>query len=547
MASSARYVEAPKDLSSAGRVQLGARQYHMVCANCHGAPNIGQSAVALSMSPRPQYLPRVLDQFSDEDLFVIVQNGVKFSAMPSWPNSTRDDAVWSMVAFLRQLPKMDAKTYLDMTASPLAPEMAPVTPLGDQIALRPSSADRAAPPVEEFLYAAPAIGFSDRVPRTHPVALCAGCHGKDGDGSATGGEAPNLTLHDSDYLRAALEAYSNGTRKSGFMQEIASQLSIEQVSALADYYAALPMRKLQAATQPDPALIKRGETIALQGIKENAAPACANCHESRGSELSGAPRIAGQSEVYLRRQLTAMRRGGRGSTGTWNPMPAEAHDLSNDDIAALAAYYATQEPTKGGTQTAAATWPTGDVERGQAVVTNVCKRCHLNEGRGDSIGTVPDITLHAKPYILQTLYAFRARIRENNQMLETTRELSYADIADVAEYLGTLPPEKAIATVSAAPRESTIAEKGDNGRGIPACLSCHDAKGVTALPLIPRLQGQSPVYLKARLDLFASIGEYDFSSLNPMPAIASKLTAEERADLAAYFAAQTPLAKSAEH
>jgi hypothetical protein len=116
---------------------------------------------------------------------LIVQQGVKFTAMPSWPNSTRDDEVWSMVAFLRLLPKMDAKTYLAMTAFAEAPETTPTIPTGDNVKLRPSDTERAAPPQDEFLYAAPAVGFGDRILRTHPIALCAGCHGKEGDGSGT--------------------------------------------------------------------------------------------------------------------------------------------------------------------------------------------------------------------------------------------------------------------------------------------------------------------------------------------------------------------------
>ena len=549
IATSARYVEAPNDLDADGRVRLGARQFDMVCANCHGAPGIGQSAVALSMSPRPQYLPRVVDQFTDEDLFVIVQQGVKFSAMPSWPNATRDGEVWSMVAFLRQLPKMDAKRYLDLTAYAVDPATTPAMPLGEQVALRPSDAQRDAPPLNEYNYAAPAVGFSDRILRTHPVAVCAGCHGKDGDGSATAGEAPNLTIHDATYLRAALEAYSSGGRKSGFMQEIASQLSTQQIAALADYYAGLPAHPMPVAAQPNPDLIKRGETIALQGVKETATPACANCHESAGSAISGAPRIAGQSETFLRQQLVAMRLGGRGSTGLWNPMLAVAHGLSENDIAALAAYYSTQKPTKGGAQTAAAAWPAGDKAIGKATFQTVCSKCHLNGGRGDTEGVVPDITLMTAPYAVQTLDAFRARVRLNSKMLETTEDMSDADIADISVYLDSLQPEKALAPAdaAAAARGAAIATKGDSGRGIPACLGCHDAKGVTALPLIPRLQGQSAVYLKDRLDLFAKPQDGAISTLNPMPAIASKLTAQERANLAAYFASAATLAKNSEH
>ena len=51
-----------------------------------------------------QALPSVVGQFTDSELFEIVDHGVKYSAMPSWPTQARDDEVWSMVAFLRQLP-----------------------------------------------------------------------------------------------------------------------------------------------------------------------------------------------------------------------------------------------------------------------------------------------------------------------------------------------------------------------------------------------------------------------------------------------------------
>jgi cytochrome c553 len=548
VATSARYVEAPADLSADSRAKLAARHYAMVCSNCHGAPGIGQSAIALSMSPRPQYLPRVIDQFGAEELFVIVQQGVKFSAMPSWPNATRDDEVWSMVSFLQQLPKMSADTYLAMTSSIETPETTPAMALGDQVVLRPSDHARNTPPTREYLYAAPAVGFADHVLRTHPVVLCAGCHGKEGDGSATGGEAPNLTINDADYLRGALSAFSSGARKSGFMQEIASQLSTEQIDALANYYAGLPVHIMPTQSAPDQDSIKRGEVIALQGIEETATPACANCHESAGSHLSHAPRIAGQSQTYIVRQLTAMRRGGRGSTGFWNPMTAEAHDLADKDIKSLAAYYASQRPTKGGAQTAAVIWPTGDTAKGKMLFQSVCTKCHLNDGRGDTAGLVPDITIHTSPYLLQTLHSFRARARNNTQMVETTEEMSYADIANVAAYLNSLPPQKAIVAVNstAAARGAEIAQKGNQERAIPACVGCHDVKGVSELPLVPRLQGQSETYLHDRLDFFASAPADEISAINPMPAIASKLTAQERDNLAAYFAGVAPITKTLE-
>ena len=162
--------------------------------------------------------------------------------------------------------------------------------------LRPANAGNIQPPANEFLYAAPASGFGDDTVHSNPVATCARCHGSDGSGAVTGGEAPNLTIQDAPYLQAALEAYTQGSRKSGFMQNIASQLSEAQIAALSRYYAGLPTQA-NAPHPADPILIKRGETIALQGLPASATPACASCHESAGSRITGAPHVARRRTV----------------------------------------------------------------------------------------------------------------------------------------------------------------------------------------------------------------------------------------------------------
>jgi cytochrome c553 len=548
--SRARGLIPPDDLTEPSRVRLAAQHFDMVCANCHGRPGFGQSVVALSMSPRPQDLPKVLDQFTPSELYLIVTHGVKYSAMPSWPTSQRADEVWSMVAFLQQLRKMDGKTYSEMTA---LPEKSGTVPIGsgDDTALLPANAERNAPPIGEFLYAAPASGFSDATVHADPTATCARCHGADGTGAVTGGEAPNLTIQDASYLRTSLEAYVSGARKSGFMQNIAAQLSGAQIVALSDHYAGLAAQAV-SSPQPDPALAKRGEAIAIQGIRERAIPACANCHESDGSKITGAPHIAGQSATFLRRQLGALRLGGRGSAVAWNPMPAVAHDLDDSEIAALAAFYSGLKPAKGadGGQVAQlphAMLPKGDVGRAKEIFETRCVKCHANDGRGDLQGGFPDLTLQSAPYVGQTLFSFRTRARTNDKMIEVTDSLNFDELTSLANYVGSLTPQKALAApdADAASRGAATATKGIADRGVPACLSCHDAKGVVALPLIPRLQGQSPVYLRSRLDNFFKSYDVDRRTLNPMPAIASKLTEREREDLAAYFAAAAPLEKAA--
>jgi len=292
--------------------------------------------------------------------------------------------------------------------------------------------------------------------------------------------------------------------------------------------------------------------IATEGIRERAMPACVTCHESDGAKVIGAPHIAGQSATYLRRQLGAMSLGGRGSSVGWNPMPAEAHLLDDKDIAAVAAYYSSLKPVKGagGDQAPASSMamPAGiDMAAAKAIFDKRCVICHTNGGRGDKAGGYPNLTIQSTPYLAQALYSFRTRARPNARMREVIDSISFDDMTGLANYVNSLKPQPALLKpdARAALRGAALAMRGDPARGVPACLSCHGAKGVAELPLIPRLQGQSQLYLRNRLNNFAKPYNVALNALNPMPSIAGRLTDQERADLAAYFAAAAPLDKSA--
>ena len=458
-----------------------------------------------------------------------------------------------MVAFLRVLPKLSGDAYRKMTTPPA---LAGGPPVGAQSVpiLRPADTRRESPPFDEFLYAAPSTGFADESVHTNPVATCTRCHGADGSGAVTGGEAPNLTIQDAAYLQTALEAYTRGTRKSGFMQNIAAQLSGSQIAALAHYYAGLPVRASSPVTA-DPTLINRGAAIVFQGVPQTATPPCASCHESPGATISGAPHLAGQSFTFLRRQLEAMARGGRGSSRWWNPMPSVAHSLDASQIAAVAAYYSSLSPAKAMAGVTTAPSARGlsaqdarvEMAAAQQIFDTQCLKCHVNHGRGDLKGDYPNLTLQTAPFVAQSLYAFRSGARPGDKMRQMTGSLSLVDLASLAAYVGGLTPQPGMAKpdLGAAARGAAIALHGSPARGVPACVSCHGASGVADLPLIPRLQGQNALYLQARLDRFARRDARNLSALNPMPKIAGRLSAAERADLAAYFAAAAPLQKTA--
>ncbi|MFS8137661.1 MAG: c-type cytochrome, partial [Thermomonas sp.] len=47
----------------------------------------------------------------------VIKHGVKASGMPAWGKSMQDPYIWSMVAFLQKLPKMDDAQFDALVAS----------------------------------------------------------------------------------------------------------------------------------------------------------------------------------------------------------------------------------------------------------------------------------------------------------------------------------------------------------------------------------------------------------------------------------------------
>lgn len=344
----------PADLNSPSMVMKGAAYYATACAHCHGAPGVGQNPVALMMRPRPQYLPSVVGQFSPAELAYIVQHGVKYSAMPAWPAQSRPDEAWPLVAFLRAMPKLSNAQFQKLAyGEGKAPSDAAIPPFAAPAHLIGSKLHALDQPSDaEHLYAIPAFGFDSDTPGGNPIATCARCHGADGRGRA-GGRFPNLTLQTPTYLYDSLVSFARGNRKSGYMQTVATQLSGDQMAALARYYGNLAAAP---ATQPaiDPALREEGAHIAAYGIAEQGVGACTSCHGITKAIGKAIPRLEGQGFGYLVDQMRAFRAGGRGTTRGINPMRAVAHNLSDHQIGAIAAYYASTPPNAKAVPTARA-------------------------------------------------------------------------------------------------------------------------------------------------------------------------------------------------
>jgi cytochrome c553 len=301
-------IEPPLGFDHPDRVALGAAHYASGCAPCHGAPGEAQSPVALAMTPPPPWLPPVIPTWEARHLFWIVQHGVKYSGMPAWTTQERPDEVWSVVAFLGQMPDMEASAYRRMA-------------FGSE--------------------AAPTDGVSGEDTLGPLVASCDRCHGTNGTGRWDAG-VPVLAGQSETYLAATLRAYAEQRRASGIMQPLARELESRAIDALAHHYA---IRPRQSAASPPTEMVEPvvlGEAIARSGIPAAGIPPCMSCH-GPPTRYPHYPELAGQDAAYFARQLELFRDGVRGGTAFAHIMQSFAGGLTDRDIAAVAAFYQSLE------------------------------------------------------------------------------------------------------------------------------------------------------------------------------------------------------------
>jgi cytochrome c553 len=300
-------IEVPK-LDDPNMIRLGAAHFHRGCAFCHGAPGIPVNPIAKHMLPPPPELAVTMRPWQPNDLFWIVKNGFKYTGMPSWVATEREDEIWAVVAFLTQIQKLDAKAYRDLA-------------LGNARLSQASGAE---------------LATLESVPRAS--SACARCHGDEGQ-LPLSNLVPILHGQPADYLLASLKAYAEGKRRSGIMQPLAADLTPEDMRELADYYAGLAQPQVPSSSA-DAAVVERGRKLVVEGVPSAAVPPCATCHSNVGPY----PLLAGQYAAYISGQLRLMKAGLGPATDGAAIMTPIAQRLSDEDIAAVAAYFETFPP-----------------------------------------------------------------------------------------------------------------------------------------------------------------------------------------------------------
>ncbi|WP_232831019.1 c-type cytochrome [Peristeroidobacter agariperforans] len=183
-----------------------------------------------------------------------------------------------------------------------------------------------------------------------------------------------------------------------------------------------------AAEQPVAGSAEKGQA--------KAAP-CVACHGVNGSSVNPEwPNLAGQHETYIKRQLSAFKNDQRQNV-LMTPM---AKPLSDEDMADLGAFFASQKPT--GTLEAEPSkvalgqklFRGGDPAKGIAA----CAACHGPDGAGNPAAGYAQIKGQHATYTINQLKAYRSGTRQTdpNQMMRNVASLLTDEQIDaVAAYI----------------------------------------------------------------------------------------------------------------
>lgn len=111
----AQRLQPPFDLTGAERIRQGSGNYDAMCIACHLAPGMGETELSLGLNPSPPNLSK--ESVDATGAFWAIKHGIKASGMPAWGGSMDDEYIWNMVAFLQEMPNMDATQYRTLVAS----------------------------------------------------------------------------------------------------------------------------------------------------------------------------------------------------------------------------------------------------------------------------------------------------------------------------------------------------------------------------------------------------------------------------------------------
>ena len=177
---------------------------------------------------------------------------------------------------------------------------------------------------------------------------------------------------------------------------------------------------------------------------KNLAVACGACHGADGNGMSPFPKLAGQGEKYLLKQMQDIRDGAR-SVPT---MAGQVDNMSDAQLADIAAFYASQTMSGGQTEEdklelGKKIYRAGVAERKVAA----CAACHSPTGKGNAPAGYPALAGQHAQYIADQLRAYRqgyedpaGRTNDGETKIMRTNAFGLSDmeIEAVASYISGL-------------------------------------------------------------------------------------------------------------
>lgn len=198
------------------------------------------------------------------------------------------------------------------------------------------------------------------------------------------------------------------------------------------------MKKMLVVAAAVAALGAYGSAQAAGNVAAGKAKSvtCAACHGADGNSVApNFPKLAGQGEAYLLKQLHDFKSGAR-KNGIMSGMVAP---LSEQDMENLAAYFSSQT-VKGG-QTDPKLMALGEkIYRGGDPATGVpaCSGCHGPTGAGNPAAKFPQLAHQHHQYVLAQLKAFHSGARANDpgMMMRTIAgKMTDQEMEAVASYV----------------------------------------------------------------------------------------------------------------
>lgn len=163
---------------------------------------------------------------------------------------------------------------------------------------------------------------------------------------------------------------------------------------------------------------------------------CAACHAADGnSAIPANPKIAGQSEAYLLKQLMEFKSKKRDNAVMYGMVAG----LSDQDMEDLAAYYSSNTAKPGVAdetlvKTGEQIYRSGNASKG----LSACIGCHGPNGKGIPSAKFPGLSGQHGEYVVSQLKAFSMGARANDagsMMRNIAGKMNPADMAAVASYV----------------------------------------------------------------------------------------------------------------